>query len=101
MAADRSLKNCRLLFFVIMPPAMANKNLYSYARRKLDADVVYFADDDADVRRISSVISHNFKSLSDKKADRQDNGYVFIFPIALIMLFWFRKGFLAEAWRVS
>jgi Ca-activated chloride channel family protein len=101
IAADTSLKDCRLLFFVIMPPAMADKNLYADARRKLSADIVYFADDDSDVKSISAVISHNFKALNDKKANRRDNGYVFLFPIGLIMLFWFRKGFLAEAWRIS
>jgi len=101
IAADKSLQDVKLLFFATLPPAMADKALYRYAADKLDADVVYFSADDHDVHRISAAISHNFEHLSNKADDRKDDGYGFLFPLALILLFWFRRGFLAESWRVS
>lgn len=101
MADDPAIKDSRLLFFVTMPKAMADSKQYGYAARRIKCDIVYFSNDDSDVRSISSAISHNFKQTGAKNADYKDDGYYLLFPIALVMLFWFRRGFLAEAWRVS
>ena len=101
IAAQHSLGNSRLLFFVTMSKVMADTKSYGYAKDKVDADVVYFSGDNSDIKQISSAVTHNFKQIGNDKSDRRDDGYYLIYLIALITLLWFRKGFLAEAWRVS
>ncbi len=101
IASQQSMGDSSLLFFVTVSQELIDQKSYDYAKKKLNATIVYFNDDDSDIKEISDTITHNFKQISKKKSDQRDDGYYLIFLIVLITLFWFRKGFLAEAWRVS
>jgi len=96
------LKGSRIIFVAMIPKDTVDRSGFNDAKRKLDADVVYFSkEDDSDVNSISSDISHNFKNIEAKSGERNNDGYCLLFIVAFLMLFWFRKGYLAEAWRVS
>ena len=101
IAAQHTLGDSDLLFFVTISKELIDRESYDYAKKNLNAKVVYFSDDDSDIQQTSDAITHNFKQAGNNKSDRRDDGYYLIFLIVLITLFWFRKGFLAEAWRVS
>ncbi len=96
------LKDSKIIFVAMMPNPVVDHDKYRYAGRQLNADLIYFSKkNDDDVQKLSAEISHNFKNIEAKNAPRNNDGYYLLYLVALIMLLWFRKGFLAEAWRVS
>ena len=48
--------------------------------------------DEEDVKQVSRYIEHNLVIVDDKSRPWLDSGYPFTFIVALLFLFWFRKG---------
>lgn len=62
--------------------------------RETGAYVTSITVDESDVRRLNRRIKRNLKEVmsEDENARWKDFGYFLLFPVALLALFWFRKG---------
>ncbi len=54
--------------------------------------LVLMSNDNSDVKRVNTYIKHNMVILDDNATPWHDSGYPFVFIVAFIFLFWFRKG---------
>ncbi len=61
-----------------------------------DAHLVPFSIDNSDIEQLNRLIEHNMQLNGELAMPWQDGGYYLLFPIALIMLLWFRKGWLVQ-----
>jgi Ca-activated chloride channel family protein len=57
-----------------------------------DGRLVLMSNDNTDVKRVDNYIKHNLVVVDDNSRPWHDSGYPFVFVVALIFLFWFRKG---------
>jgi Ca-activated chloride channel family protein len=54
--------------------------------------LVLMSNDNNDVTRVDNYIKHNLVIVDDNARPWHDSGYPFVFIVAFIFLFWFRKG---------
>jgi Ca-activated chloride channel family protein len=54
--------------------------------------LITMTNDNSDVSRVNNYIKHNIVIVDDNSRPWQDSGYPFVFIVAGIFLFWFRKG---------
>lgn len=54
--------------------------------------LVLMTNDDSDITRVNHYIKHNLVILDDNATPWYDAGYPMVFVMALIFLFWFRRG---------
>jgi len=54
--------------------------------------LLLMSNDNNDVKRLDNYIKHNLVIVDDNSRPWHDSGYPFVFLVALIFLFWFRKG---------
>jgi len=54
--------------------------------------LVVMSNDKSDVNQINNFIKHNLVVVDDNSRPWYDSGYPFVFVVAAIFLFWFRKG---------
>jgi len=54
--------------------------------------LVLMSNDNTDVKRVDNYIKHNLVIVDDNSRPWHDSGYAFVFLVAFIFLFWFRKG---------
>lgn len=54
--------------------------------------LVMMSNDNSDTQRVNKFIEHNLVVIDDNSRPWHDAGYYLIFPIAIIFLFWFRRG---------
>jgi len=54
--------------------------------------LVLMSNDNTDVKRLDNYIKHNLVIVDDNSRPWHDSGYPFVFVVAFIFLFWFRKG---------
>jgi Ca-activated chloride channel family protein len=55
--------------------------------------------DDSDVRRLNRKIDSHYVIIEDSALPWLDSGYVLVFPVMILFLFWFRRGWtLTWAW---
>ncbi len=54
--------------------------------------LILMTDDNNDVQLVNKYIKHNFVIVDDNSRPWHDSGYPFLFFVAVIFLFWFRKG---------
>ena len=54
--------------------------------------VVRASNDDKDIRRLLRQIASNLQQADDPNAQWQDHGWPLIWPAAILVLFWFRRG---------
>jgi len=54
--------------------------------------LVLMSNNDHDVKQVDNYIKHNLVIVDDNSRPWHDSGYAFVFLVALIFLFWFRKG---------
>jgi Ca-activated chloride channel family protein len=54
--------------------------------------LVLMSNDNTDVKRVDNYIKHNLVIVDDNSRPWHDSGYPFVFIVAFIFLFWFRKG---------
>ncbi|CAH7021232.1 TPR domain protein in aerotolerance operon [Vibrio chagasii] len=52
--------------------------------------------DDSDIKALNSAVERNMQLNGESSMPWKDMGYGLLFPIALIMLLWFRKGWLVQ-----
>lgn len=54
--------------------------------------LILMSNDNSDVKRINNYIKHNLVIVDDNSRPWHDSGYPMLFVVAVIFLFWFRKG---------
>jgi Ca-activated chloride channel family protein len=54
--------------------------------------LVMMSNDNSDTQRVNKFIEHSLVVVDDNSRPWHDAGYYLIFPIAIIFLFWFRRG---------
>ncbi|NQZ25282.1 MAG: VWA domain-containing protein [Colwellia sp.] len=57
-----------------------------------NARLILMTHDNSDVNRVNNYIKHNLVIVDDNSRPWHDSGYPFVFVVAAIFLFWFRKG---------
>ena len=91
-----------VILWKIASSELSSASDFSSAASILNAHVVNYSGDNADVQEVSSLVDRNFKSaMSDDSNKYEDGGYWLIPFIFLLMLMWARQGFIAELWRRS
>ncbi|MGY0614754.1 VWA domain-containing protein [Vibrio sp. FJH11] len=63
---------------------------------KTDGRLVEVSVDDSDIQQLNRYIERNMQLNGESSMPWKDMGYALLFPIALIMLIWFRKGWLVQ-----
>ncbi|MGR5145540.1 VWA domain-containing protein [Photobacterium alginatilyticum] len=64
--------------------------------RSVGGQVIVMTVDDSDVKGVSRQVERYMQLNNDSDMPWQDMGYYLLFPIAMIMLLWFRKGWLVQ-----
>jgi len=97
------LKNdAKVIFFAMVSPELLSEKSFEQSRSILDGAYIQMTVDDQDIQKSVSLIDTVFQQASAKDdAMYEDGGYMLMPFIVLLMLLWFRRGFIAEAWRVS
>jgi Ca-activated chloride channel family protein len=54
--------------------------------------LILMSNDNSDVKKINNYIKHNLVIVDDNSRPWHDSGYPILFVVAVIFLFWFRKG---------
>lgn len=54
--------------------------------------LILMSNDNSDVQRVNNYIKHNLVIVDDNSRPWHDSGYPMLFVVAVIFLFWFRKG---------
>ncbi|MFW8631948.1 VWA domain-containing protein [Vibrio natriegens] len=63
---------------------------------KTDGRLIEVSVDNIDIQQLSRYVERNMQLNGVSSMPWKDMGYVLLFPIALIMLIWFRKGWLVQ-----
>ncbi|WP_329353160.1 VWA domain-containing protein [Vibrio natriegens] len=63
---------------------------------KTDGRLIEVSVDNTDIQQLSRYVERNMQLNGESSMPWKDMGYVLLFPIALIMLIWFRKGWLVQ-----
>lgn len=63
---------------------------------KTDGRLVEVSVDDTDIQQLNRYVERNMQLNGESSMPWKDMGYALLFPIALIMLIWFRKGWLVQ-----
>jgi hypothetical protein len=94
--------DAKVLFLAVTSPELLDAKAFEESADILDAEWTGMTVDEQDVQKIASWIDTAFKQAGSKDDARyEDGGYLLLPLILLLMLLWFRQGFIAEAWRVS
>ncbi len=98
---DPALNQAQIVLYAVASPELLNIKQMQQAAVAINADLVSFTADDNDIHRLLKSIENNFSRAQNDKAEYKDEGFLFLPVIAVLVLLWFRRGFLAEAWRIS
>ncbi|WMN88856.1 VWA domain-containing protein [Vibrio parahaemolyticus] len=63
---------------------------------KTNGRLVEVSVDNADIQQLNRYVERNMQLNGESSMPWKDMGYALLFPIALIMLIWFRKGWLVQ-----
>ncbi|WP_102524161.1 vWA domain-containing protein [Vibrio tapetis] len=74
------------------------RSLHSLAS-KTGGNLIEMSIDGRDVERITQLVDTHMQLNGESDMPWQDMGYYLLFPVAFILLFWFRKGWLVQ-WAV-
>lgn len=92
----------KVIFLAVASPELLDSKGFEQSASVLDAEWAPITVDEQDVQRIASWIDTAFTQAGAKEDARyEDGGYLLLPLILLLVLLWFRRGFIAEAWRVS
>jgi Ca-activated chloride channel family protein len=82
------------------PPAPAlDRQALAAAASALGGSLVEVSVDDSDVRRLAHRLDRQLSREATEESERwRDAGYYLLFPLALIVLLWFRRGW-AVQWQ--
>lgn len=93
--------DAKVLFLGVASPELLDAKVFEESADLLDAEWTGMTVDERDVQKIDSWIDTAFQQAGSKDDARyEDGGYLLLPLILLLMLLWFRQGFIAEAWRV-
>jgi len=96
---DTTLNTYKIIVYNVSSQALMSRNI-SKLSSSMGTEFVSLTFDDTDIQELSSEVDYQFLSaLSKEKGAYEDGGYYFLIIIIFLMLFWFREGFIAEAWR--
>jgi len=97
------LKNdAKVVFFAMVSDELLDEKSFEQSTSILNGAYIHMTVDDQDIQKSVSLIDTVFQQASAKDDARyEDGGYMLMPFIVLLMLLWFRRGFIAEAWRVS
>lgn len=99
---SKILYSPKILFLTVGSKELINLKQIEKSANILNASVQEFTIDDSDIQQLNSWTDKSFENPKGLKSSRyQDNGYILLPLILLMMLLWFRQGFIAEVWRVS
>lgn len=94
--------DAKVLFLAVASPELLDAKGFEQSASVLDAEWTQMTVDEQDVQKIASWIDTAFQQAGSKDDARyEDGGYLLLPLILLLMLLWFRQGFIAEAWRIS
>ncbi len=96
------LNGVQVELFAIASFELLNRQSFQKSANILDAGFTEIRVDDTDVEALSNTVARAFKEAGSADDTRYEDGGYWLLPlIVLLMLLWFRRGFIAEAWRVS
>ncbi len=93
-------KSTNVIFWQIASTQLSSESDFKSASSLLGGDYVKYSRDGSDVDSVSALIEKNFKNDAQNDSSRyEDGGYLFVPVLFLLLLFWARKGFVAQLWR--
>ena len=96
------LGGVKVELFAIASSELLNTQSFQKSADILDAGLTVIRVDDGDIEALSSSVDRAFKEAGSEDDTRYEDGGYWLLPfIVLWMSLWFRRGFIAEAWRVS
>ena len=95
-------ESINVIFWKIASKELSSESDFKNAASVIGGHYVPYSADGSDVVKVSSLIDKSFKNAEqDDKNKYEDGGYTLIPVIFLLLLLWFRQGFIAELWRRS
>jgi Ca-activated chloride channel family protein len=95
-------QDAKVLFLAVASPELLDQKGFEQSLSLLNAEWTGMTADDQDVKKIALWVDTAFSKAGAKDDTRyEDGGYLLLPLILLLMLLWFRQGFISEAWRVS
>ena len=95
-------ENPKVILYAMASSELLDSKSFESASALLGGEYVQMSLDTRDVEEISALMDTAFnKAMSDDKSRYEDGGYWLLPLILLLMALWLRRGFVAEAWRVS
>lgn len=94
--------NPKVIFFAMASSELVNVKSFKKAASLLDGSYVQMTADNRDVVQAADLIATAFTQAGAEDNTRYEDGGYWLLPfIVLLMALWLRRGFIAEAWRVS
>nr|MBL0708775.1 hypothetical protein [Sulfurimonas sp.] len=89
-----------VIFWQIASTQLSSESDFKNASSLLGGKYIKYSSDGSDVDSVLALIEKNFKN--DEQSDNaryEDGGYLLLPALFLLLLFWARKGFVAQLWR--
>ena len=94
--------NPKVIFFAMASSELVDVKSFEKAASVLDGSYVQMSADNQDVVQTVALIDTAFTQADAEDNTRYEDGGYWLLPlIILLMALWLRRGFIAEAWRVS
>jgi len=92
----------KVILYAMASSELVNAKSFEKASSVLEGAYVQMRADNEDVKQVSALMDTAFtKAVSADNSRYEDGGYWLLPLIVLLMALWLRRGFIAEAWRVS
>ena len=90
--SDPSLKSYKIVFYHTISQAL---------QKNQPEDGILLSRNDSDIKQLHSTIKAQYEAFQSAKKEHKENGGYYLVPlIAVLMLGWFRRGYLAQIWRM-
>ena len=92
----------KILFLAVASKELLNLQQMQKSANILNANIQEITIDDSDIEQLNAWTDRSFENPQGLESSHyEDGGYLLLPLILLLLLFWFRRGFIAEVWRVS
>ncbi|MEA3491810.1 MAG: VWA domain-containing protein [Campylobacterota bacterium] len=92
----------QILFLAVASKELLNLQQMQKSANILNANIQEITIDDSDIEQLNAWTERSFETPQGLESSHyKDGGYLLLPLILLLLLFWFRRGFIAEVWRVS
>ena len=92
----------KILFLAVASKELLNLQQIQKSADILDANIQEITVDDSDIEQLNTWTQRSFENPQGLESSHyEDSGYLLLPLILLLLLLWFRRGFVAEVWRVS